>query len=33
MEQTIFNIGVYILIPILSAVIGSWVSAYFGNKY
>ena len=33
MEPTTFNIGAYILIPILSAVLGGWVGAYFGNKY
>ena len=26
-------IGAYILIPILAAVLGGWVSAFFGNKY
>lgn len=33
MESSAFIIGVYILIPILSAVLGGWVGAYFGNKY
>jgi len=33
MELTTFNIGAYILIPILAAVLGGWVGAYFGNKY
>ena len=33
MESSAFSIGVYILIPILSAVLGGWVGAYFGNKY
>ena len=33
MEPTTFNIGAYIIIPILAAVIGGWVGAFFGNKY
>lgn len=33
MEPTTFNIGSYILIPILSAVLGGWVGAYFGARY
>lgn len=33
MEPTTFNIGAYILIPILAAVLGGWVGAFFGNKY
>ena len=33
MEATTFNIWGYILIPILSAVLGGWVGAYFGGKY
>ena len=33
MEPTVFNIGAYILIPILAAVLGGWVGAFFGNKY
>ena len=33
MEMTTFNIIAYILIPIMTAVIGGWVGAYFGSKY
>lgn len=33
MEPTTFNISVYVFIPILSAVLGGWVGAYFGSKY
>lgn len=33
MEATTFNIWGYILIPLLSAVLGGWVGAYFGSKY
>lgn len=33
MEPTTFNIFVYILTPILAAVLGGWVGAYFGSKY
>lgn len=33
MEPTAFNIGAYVLIPILAAVLGGWVGAFFGNKY
>ena len=33
MEPTFFTIGAYILIPILTAVLGGWVGAYYGNKY
>jgi len=33
MEPTTFNIGAYVLIPILAAVLGGWVGAFFGNKY
>lgn len=33
MELTTFNIIAYILIPILTAVIGGWVGAYLGSKY
>lgn len=33
MELTSFNIFVYILIPILAAVLGGWVGAYFGSRY
>lgn len=33
MELTVLNLAVYVLIPILTAVLGGWVGAYFGNKY
>lgn len=33
MESITFNIGAYILIPILAAVLGGWIGAFFGNKY
>lgn len=33
MEPTFFTISAYILIPILTAVLGGWVGAYFGNNY
>jgi len=33
MESTAFNIGVFVLVPILTAMLGGWVGAYFGNKY
>lgn len=33
MEPTTFIISAYILIPILAAVLGGWVGAFFGNKY
>ena len=33
MELTVVNIAVFILIPILTAVLGGWVGAYYGNKY
>lgn len=33
MEPTKFYFGVNILIPILSAVLGGWVGAFFGNLY
>ena len=33
MEPTTFNIGAYVLIPILATVLGGWVGAFFGNKY
>ena len=33
MEPNTFNILVYILTPILAAVLGGWVGAYFGTKY
>lgn len=33
MEPTTFNIGVYILIPILTAVLGGWIGAYFSYKF
>ncbi len=33
MEPTTFNIGAYVLIPILAAVLGGWVGAFFGNIY
>lgn len=33
MELTALNIGVFVLVPILTAMLGGWVGAYFGNKY
>ena len=33
MDPTVFNIGAYILIPILAAVLGGWVGAFFGYIY
>ncbi len=33
MELKAVEIIVYVLIPILTAVLGGWVGAYFGNKY
>lgn len=33
MELKTVETIVYVLIPILSAVLGGWVGAYFGNKY
>lgn len=33
MELTVVNIAVFVLIPILTAVLGGWVGAYYGNKY
>lgn len=33
MESTTINIWVYTLTPILAAVLGGWVGAYFGKKY
>lgn len=33
MELKTVEIIVYVLIPILTAVLGGWVGAYFGNKY
>lgn len=33
MELTALNIGAFILVPILTAVLGGWVGAFFGSKY
>lgn len=33
MELTALNIGVSVLLPILTAVLGGWVGAFFGNRY
>lgn len=33
MELKTVEIIVYVLIPILTAVLGGWVGAYFGNRY
>lgn len=33
MESISFNLGAYIVIPILAAVLGGWIGAFFGNKY
>ena len=33
MEWTLINTIAFILIPILTAVLGGWIGAYFGNKY
>ena len=33
MELTWLNLVAYILIPILTAGIGGWVGAFFGDKY
>ena len=33
MEWTLLNTIAFILIPILTAVLGGWIGAYFGNKY
>ena len=33
MEWTVLNILAFVLVPILTAGVGGWVGAYFGNKY
>ena len=33
MEVNALVIVIYVLVPILTAVIGGWIGAYFGNKY
>ena len=33
MEVNTIIIIIYVLVPILTAVLGGWVGAYFGNKY
>ena len=33
MEVNTLSIIIYVLVPILTAVVGGWVGAYFGNKY
>lgn len=33
MELTALNIGVSVLLPILTAVLGGWVGAFWGNRY
>ena len=33
MELTALNIGAFILVPILTGVLGGWVGAFFGSKY
>ena len=33
MEVNTLSIMIYVLVPILTAVLGGWVGAYFGNKY
>lgn len=33
MELTALNIGAFILVPILTAVLGGWVGAFWGSKY
>lgn len=33
MESTTFNILAYVFIPLLAAVIGGWVGAYYSSKY
>ena len=33
MEWTFLNILAFVLVPILTAGVGGWVGAYFGNKY
>ena len=33
MELTLLNTIAFIFIPILTAVLGGWIGAYFGNKY
>lgn len=33
MEVNTLSIIIYVLVPILTAVLGGWVGAYFGNKY
>lgn len=32
-ELTVVNIAVFVLVPILTAVLGGWIGAYYGNKY
>lgn len=33
MEVNVLSIILYVLVPILTAMLGGWVGAYFGNKY
>ena len=33
MEVNTLSIIIYVLVTILTAVLGGWVGAYFGNKY
>lgn len=33
MEVNTLSIIIHVLVPILTAVLGGWVGAYFGNKY
>ena len=33
MEVNTLSIIIYVLVPILTAVLGGWIGAYFGNKY
>ena len=33
MDVNTLSIIIYVLVPMLTAVLGGWVGAYFGNKY
>ena len=33
MEVNTLSIIIYVLVPILTAVLGGWIGAFFGNKY
>ncbi|MBP5229217.1 MAG: hypothetical protein J6Z32_03625 [Bacteroidales bacterium] len=33
MEVNTLSVIIYILVPILAAVLGGWIGAFWGNKY